>query len=75
MAMPLLSQGAINSLMFGSYGWTLRKLGDQLGRDKGVHYTDVFLAGCVAGISQLVVCVPTDVVKLVLQGQINKGWW
>jgi len=72
LSYPLLSTGAINSLFFGIYGTTLRKLDN---RDRP-SYTSIFLAGCVGGAGQLVIACPVDLVKVKLQvtsGETYKG--
>ncbi|BFZ11482.1 hypothetical protein BsWGS_14521 [Bradybaena similaris] len=68
MLFPVVSYAAINSTFFGVYGNTLRLLEP----DYTVRPTNsqVYLAGCVAGISQLLIACPVEVIKCTLQAQI-----
>jgi len=70
LGFPLASYGVINSIFFGVYGNTIQKLTSGLRKPT---YSEVFAAGCVGGMAQLVVACPVDVVKVVLQSQIPAG--
>ena len=43
--------------------------GGGLGRPS--KYAHIFAAGCIAGLAQTVVACPSDLVKVVLQAQLN----
>ncbi|XP_014674392.1 PREDICTED: solute carrier family 25 member 45-like [Priapulus caudatus] len=68
---PLLSIGAMNSVYFGIYTSTLRRLNTLKYGEKSLDpsYTDIYLAGCAGGIGQLFITCPTDLVKIKLQIQ------
>ncbi|CAG5133521.1 unnamed protein product [Candidula unifasciata] len=68
MMFPVVSYGLVNSMFFGVYGNTIRLLEP----DHTVRPTNsqVYLAGCVAGTSQLLVACPVEVIKCTLQAQI-----
>ncbi len=72
MGFPLVSYGVINSVFFGVYGHTLRKMVGEGPNKATVSYRAIFLAGCAGGLAQLVVACPVDVVKVILQSQISK---
>jgi solute carrier family 25 protein 45/47 len=76
MGFPLLTSGALNSLFFGVYGNSLRALEnchkrhDPDNSDVSKYwYTNVFLAGAFAGIVQVAVATPVELVKIQLQSQ------
>ncbi|KAL9651280.1 hypothetical protein ABK040_001233 [Willaertia magna] len=75
LASPLLGVGILNSIIFGVYGNTMRMLDDYRGRNNGVvtsdwlYYTDVFLAGSLAGLANCPICSPLELVKTRLQCQ------
>jgi len=74
LSFPLVSVAAINAVFFGVYGNVLSRLqlvtdGD---RCRSVSkYAGVYVAGCAAGVAQTVVACPSDLVKVVLQSQLN----
>ncbi|ELU17194.1 hypothetical protein CAPTEDRAFT_133374, partial [Capitella teleta] len=72
MGFPLVSYGVVNSVFFGVYGQTL-KFFKGADHERGVTYTEVFLAGSMGGLVQISVACPVDLVKVVLQSQIPKG--
>jgi len=75
LSFPLASVAAVNALMFGVYGNVMNHL-QLLDRDGGrpgqpSKYARIFAAGCIAGLAQTVVACPSDLVKVVLQAQLN----
>ena len=66
LSYPLLTYGAVNAVIFGVYGYSLRLIC----RDRQPTLWDVYLAGCVAGTGQLILCNPVDVIKCTMQSQI-----
>jgi len=72
---PLLGVGILNSIIFGVYGNTMRALDDFRGRNNGiitsdfVYYSDVFIAGSLAGLANCPICSPLELVKTRLQIQ------
>ena len=76
MGFPLLTSSALNSLFFGVYGNSLRALEnchkrhDPENSDVSKYwYTNVFLAGAFAGVGQVAVASPIELVKIQLQSQ------
>ena len=76
MSYPVWTAGAINSLFFGVYGVALDKLekidaetSKSQGKEINNTYRNIFIAGCVGGIPQLLVATPVDLVKIKLQIQ------
>lgn len=69
LSWPLMSFGAVNSVFFGVYGNTLKYLEKDKDNRKSSHI-NIYLAGCTGGMAQLVLVIPTDHVKVVLQSQI-----
>ncbi|TWW56262.1 Solute carrier family 25 member 45 [Takifugu flavidus] len=75
MTFPLLSAGLINSIAFGSYSTALDLLTGSRHSDpsqrKPASAAHVFTAGTFAGLTQVPVCIPIDLVKVRLQGQTS----
>jgi hypothetical protein len=76
MGFPLLTSSAQNSLFFGVYGNSLRVLESyhqQYNPENSVvskyRYIHVLLAGTIAGIVQVAIAAPIDLVKIKLQSQ------
>ncbi|XP_029012619.1 solute carrier family 25 member 45 [Betta splendens] len=73
MAFPVLTNGLINSIVFGSYGNALDFLTQSQRSDriegKAASAAHVFTAGCFSGLVQVCCCAPIDLVKVRLQGQ------
>lgn len=69
LSYPLFSYGVVNSIFFGVYGNALRWL-DRGKKEKKSSNLNIYLAGCIGGAAQLVVLVPVDLVKVLLQSQI-----
>lgn len=72
MTFPLLTCGALNSILFGVYGNELRRLQtlcktDAERRDEFAQ--NVFLAGSTAGLIHSLVACPIELVKIRLQTQ------
>lgn len=66
----MLSYGAINSVFFGVYGSTMKYLDADISGRTPPDYAKICLAGGLGGTCQLVIAVPIDVIKVVLQSQI-----
>jgi len=76
MGFPLLTAGAQNSFFFGVYGNSLRALENYHKQHNPENsdvskywYTNVFLAGSFAGIAQIAIATPIELVKIKLQSQ------
>jgi len=72
LSFPLASVAAINAVYFGVYGNVLSRL--QKVSDGGslfYKYATIYAAGCTAGLAQTVIACPSDLVKVVLQSQLN----
>lgn len=72
MTFPLLSCGALNSILFGVYGNELRRLQNICKTDaerKDEFAQNVFLAGSTAGLIHSLVACPIELVKIRLQTQ------
>jgi len=72
LSFPLASVAAINAVYFGVYGNVLSRL--QKASDGGsllYKYATIYAAGCTAGFAQTVIACPSDLVKVVLQSQLN----
>uniref|UniRef100_A0A2M4CZE1 Putative small calcium-binding mitochondrial carrier n=1 Tax=Anopheles darlingi TaxID=43151 RepID=A0A2M4CZE1_ANODA len=70
MYFPLLSNGALNSVVFAVYGAQLRYLQKHTRSDrlrKAYWRKHVFIAGSVAGLAQVFLACPIEVVKVRLQ--------
>lgn len=78
MSFPLLSAGVQNAIFFATYQKTLNFLGADRRENqpntesRSSHYKSVFAAGCLAGVAQLGLAVPIDVVKTRLQVKTDK---
>lgn len=80
MGFPLLTAGVMNSIFFGVYGNCLRALENFHKRPSPENndvskywYTNIFFAGVCAGMVQVAVASPIDLVKIQLQSQT--GTW
>lgn len=72
MTFPLLTGGALNSILFGVYGNELRRLQNICRTDaerKNEWAQNVFLAGSTAGLIHSLVACPIELVKIRLQTQ------
>ncbi|KAM4570433.1 solute carrier family 25 member 45 [Fundulus diaphanus] len=73
MSFPVLTTGLANSIVFGSYSNALNYISQSdynlPSRCKQASSAQVFTAGCLSGIVQVLVCAPIDLVKVRLQGQ------
>lgn len=70
MFFPLISTGAINSLLFGIYGNHLRQLRKVCHSDyqrEQLEYHNMFMAGSVAGFIQSFIACPMELIKVRLQ--------
>jgi solute carrier family 25 carnitine/acylcarnitine transporter 20/29 len=65
---PLAGLGALNSVLFSSYGPTLAFL--ERSRD-GKYLENVFWAGCVGGTAQSVIACPLELLKIRMQTEVN----
>lgn len=66
---PLLSAGAQNAIFFGCYGTVLNLIAPK----KELSGSTVFCAGVFAGLGQLFLACPVDLVKIKLQIQTTKA--
>lgn len=73
LSWPMLSYGAINSVFFGVYGSTMKYLDADISGRTPPDYAKICMAGGLGGTCQLVLAVPIDVIKVVLQSQIPHG--
>ena len=65
---PLAGMGALNSVLFSSYGPTL----SLLERSRTGHYFEnVFWAGCVGGTAQSAIACPLELLKIRMQTEVN----
>ncbi|VDM98894.1 unnamed protein product [Onchocerca ochengi] len=65
MSSPLISFTAIHAIAFGVYGNTIKFF------DNSNHLFGSFIAGNVAGIAQCSICIPSELLKIKLQLQVN----
>lgn len=75
MTFPLLTSGALNSILFGVYGNELRRLQNMCKTDaerRNEFAQNVFLAGSCAGLIHSLVACPIELVKIRLQTQHRK---
>jgi len=66
----------VNAVFFGVYGSALSHLRldvDDVGGSLSKHAGYLYAAGCAAGLAQTVVACPSDLVKVVLQSQLNNN--
>ena len=72
MSFPLYSYGAVNSLFFGSYHQSLYHIHSHSGSggNQPVTNTQRFIAGTLAGVAQLIIACPVEVVKCTMQSQV-----
>ncbi|XP_015253752.1 PREDICTED: solute carrier family 25 member 45 [Cyprinodon variegatus] len=73
MSFPVLTTGLANSIVFGSYSNALHYISQSdcniRSPCKQASSVQVFTAGCISGVVQVLVCAPIDLVKVRLQGQ------
>ncbi|KAL0489206.1 mitochondrial basic amino acids transporter [Acrasis kona] len=73
MATPILGVGALNAIIFGVYGNTMRYLQELRGVDHDrtqlEYYTDVFIAGSLGGLMNCGLCSPMELIKTRIQSQ------
>lgn len=71
LSLPFLSYGVSNAMYFGSYfsmvKWLRTEYADKLSEDSAI-----LLSGCFAGVAGQLLDVPVEVVKTVMQSQINR---
>ena len=70
LAFPVLTNGALYSVFFGAYGASVRTL---CPGDAAPSVGAVFASGCVAGVAQLAVACPVDIVKIKMQLQTGRA--
>ncbi|XP_069671665.1 solute carrier family 25 member 45 isoform X2 [Periplaneta americana] len=80
LGFPLLTTGALNALFFGAYGNFIRVLEEfhkkydpENKDDRKYRRSNIFLAGVCAGIVQVALATPVEIVKIQLQTQT--GTW
>lgn len=71
MGFPLLAAGTLNSVFFGVYGNCVRRTTEG---DQRPSLTNVFLCGCAAGVAQLSVACPVDLIKIKMQIQTGSSF-
>ena len=71
MAAPLLGMAALNAIVFGVYGNLMKIFQKRVGSNHlpALHYS--FLTGAIAGFAQVMVCSPSELIKLRMQ--VQKG--
>eukprot|EP00095_Tigriopus_kingsejongensis_P008085 maker-scaffold1604_size34042-snap-gene-0.14 protein:Tk08085 transcript:maker-scaffold1604_size34042-snap-gene-0.14-mRNA-1 annotation:"hypothetical protein DAPPUDRAFT_214129" len=72
LSFPVLSAGALNSIFFGVYGFTINQIHPKE-RSDSPSMSSVFAAGIVGGFLQLSVACPVDLIKIKLQTQIGQS--
>ena len=72
MAFPLTAVGSLNSMFFGIYGNTIKRLGEIRGEEAGPSYSSVILAGGLAAGLQAIPATPIELVKVKLQCQTGR---
>lgn len=71
MAAPLLGMAALNAVVFGVHGNLMKMFQRQAGADMPkLRYS--FFSGAVAGGAQVIICSPSELIKLRMQFQKNK---
>ncbi|KAJ0064338.1 hypothetical protein NL108_003627, partial [Boleophthalmus pectinirostris] len=77
LAFPAVTTGLVNSLVFGAYSNALDALSrsgrEERGAAPSVPALQVYAAGAFAGLVQVLVAAPIDLVKVRLQGQTGSG--
>ncbi|KAJ0036119.1 hypothetical protein NQD34_004796 [Periophthalmus magnuspinnatus] len=77
MAFPVLTNGLVNSLVFGVYSNALDALSqgrqEEHGTAPSVPALQVYTAGAFSGLVQVLVAAPIDLIKVRLQGQTSVG--
>ena len=71
MAAPLLGMAALNAVVFGVHGNMMKMFQRQAGTDMPKLRYSVF-SGAVAGGAQVVICSPSELIKLRMQFQKDK---
>ena len=66
LASPMLSQAALCSILFSSYGTSLRLIQPEGGQP---HQSCTLLAGALSGVCQSIIACPTELIKLRMQTQ------
>ncbi|XP_077996344.1 solute carrier family 25 member 45-like [Glandiceps talaboti] len=74
MGFPLASVSLQSAVLFGAYGNVLRQLSAWRGEgsEQPPRKTDIFVAGWIAGIVQLTIACPIELVKIRLQMQTHR---
>lgn len=72
---PLFAQFFMNGLSFGTNSICMQLLEPELGKGQSGSSTNLFFSGCLGGLSQCIVLVPTDLVKCKMQvdAVVKKG--
>ncbi len=65
---PLVGLGALNAVLFSSYGPSLNVLEGSRSRR---YLENVFWAGCVGGTAQSVIACPLELLKIRMQTEVN----
>ncbi|XP_077996312.1 solute carrier family 25 member 45-like [Glandiceps talaboti] len=74
MGFPIVSASLQSAILFGAYGNVLRQLSTWRGEgsEQPPRKTDIFVAGWIAGIVQLTIACPIELVKIRLQMQTHR---
>jgi solute carrier family 25 carnitine/acylcarnitine transporter 20/29 len=72
MAAPLLGMAVVNSIVFGVHGNLMKIFQRRAGADSLPKLRYSFFSGAVAGWAQVVVCSPSELIKLRMQFQKDK---
>jgi len=70
---PVVTQGAINSLLFAGESTAMKLLQPELKRGEIGTPFNTILAGCIGGITQCTMLVPSDVIKCTMQSGSSNG--
>ncbi|KAK6182201.1 hypothetical protein SNE40_009933 [Patella caerulea] len=70
LSWPLISYAGVNAVYFGVNGKVISLWND--GEECRPSYLSMYVAGSLAGLAQLVIACPIDVIKVVLQSQIPR---
>lgn len=77
MSFPVLTNGLVNSVVFGAYSNALDYLTQTQREDRStapcVSAAHIYTAGCFSGVMQVFVSAPIDLVKVRLQGQTSQS--
>jgi solute carrier family 25 carnitine/acylcarnitine transporter 20/29 len=70
---PLLANGAINAVLFSTYGAGLRWRGVE--SPEAATPADAFVAGTYAGLCTTAISIPTELIKIRQQAEVSLRLW